>query len=99
MEIDRIMMQSWARFWAFFMTFRNVSVDMAAISRRMLCLRALRVFGWSTYTFPFKYPHKKKSGAVKSDERGGRSKSTWWPVKITFFETALTQLNLMQLSY
>jgi len=48
----------------------NVYSEMLMISSHIACLSAFKSTGHLLYTLLFKYPHKKKSGAVRSSKRG-----------------------------
>ena len=53
------LMQAWARFLAFFITFCNISVGILRISLRILVLKVGRNCSLLIYTLDLRYPHKK----------------------------------------
>jgi len=48
----------------------NVHSEMLMISSCIACLSTFKFTGHLLYILLFKYPHRKKSGAVRSSERG-----------------------------
>ena len=47
----------------------------AMISLTIFCFRSSSVLGLFWYTLDFRYPHKKKSGGVRSGDHGGQATS------------------------
>jgi hypothetical protein len=54
-------------------TFCNVPVDILSPLRWMLARSSCSVCGWFEYTVSLTCPHKKKSGGLKSGDRGGHN--------------------------
>jgi hypothetical protein len=65
--------QRWTQLIMLANTFFNVPVDILSTVRWMLSWSSCSVCGWFEYTVSLRCPHKKKSGGLKSGDRGGHN--------------------------